>query len=175
MASRRQDLGSWLEGTPDGQGHDGVSRLGLPAAGRGSLGSAPRRVGALGIDWLLSMAVSAAFAPVPGGAGGIFAGAPEVTLAVFAGSTAVLVGLLGHTIGHRLLGLQVVRLRDLGATSGDAHAAPGNEPVTAVRPPGLFAGVVRTVLLCLVIPAAIWDRDRRGMHDAAAGTAIVRR
>jgi uncharacterized RDD family membrane protein YckC len=33
---------------------------------------------------------------------------------------------------------------------------------------------VRTVLLCLVIPAFIWDRDGRGLHDKAAGTVVVR-
>jgi len=35
--------------------------------------------------------------------------------------------------------------------------------------------VIRTVLLCLFIPAVIWDRDQRGMHDRLAGTVLVRR
>ncbi|MFE4466652.1 RDD family protein, partial [Oerskovia sp. NPDC056781] len=30
------------------------------------------------------------------------------------------------------------------------------------------------VLLCLVVPAVVWDGDGRGMHDKAAGTVIVR-
>jgi uncharacterized RDD family membrane protein YckC len=30
------------------------------------------------------------------------------------------------------------------------------------------------VLLALLVPALIWDRDGRGMHDKAAGTALVR-
>jgi hypothetical protein len=34
---------------------------------------------------------------------------------------------------------------------------------------------VRTVLLCLLIPAFITDRDQRGLHDRAAGTVLVRR
>ena len=33
---------------------------------------------------------------------------------------------------------------------------------------------LRTLLLCLVVPAAIWDGDGRGLHDKAAGTAVVR-
>jgi hypothetical protein len=33
---------------------------------------------------------------------------------------------------------------------------------------------VRTVLLCLAIPAFIWDRDQRGLHDRVAGTMLVR-
>jgi hypothetical protein len=34
---------------------------------------------------------------------------------------------------------------------------------------------VRTALLCLFFPALFSDSDGRGMHDRAAGTAIVRR
>ena len=34
--------------------------------------------------------------------------------------------------------------------------------------------LVRTVLLCLAIPALIWDRDQRGLHDRGAGTVLVR-
>jgi hypothetical protein len=34
--------------------------------------------------------------------------------------------------------------------------------------------VVRTVLLLLLVPAAVWDRDTRGLHDKAAGTVEVR-
>jgi uncharacterized RDD family membrane protein YckC len=30
------------------------------------------------------------------------------------------------------------------------------------------------VLLCLLIPALIWDRVGRGLHDRAAGTVVVR-
>jgi uncharacterized RDD family membrane protein YckC len=41
----------------------------------------------------------------------------------------------------------------------------------AVRP---FQAVVRTVLLCLFLPAMFWDRDGRGLHDKAAGTLIAR-
>jgi len=33
---------------------------------------------------------------------------------------------------------------------------------------------VRSALLCLVIPAVVWDRDGRGLHDTAAGTVLVR-
>jgi uncharacterized membrane protein YeaQ/YmgE (transglycosylase-associated protein family) len=116
----------------------------------------PRRVAALMVDWFLSLAVSGLLFPEDGAARGILAGDPLATLAVFGVSSAVLVGLLGHTIGHRLTGLRVIRLRD-------------------ARTPGLLAGVVRSALLLLVIPAVVWGRDGRGLHDVAAGTAIVRR
>ena len=43
---------------------------------------------------------------------------------------------------------------------------------TAAGSPGARA-LVRTVLLCLAVPPLIWDRDRRGLHDRAADTAVV--
>ena len=39
---------------------------------------------------------------------------------------------------------------------------------------GLRAAAPRFVLLCLLIPALISDRDGRGLHDQAAGTVVVR-
>lgn len=35
--------------------------------------------------------------------------------------------------------------------------------------------MVRTALVCLVIPAVVWDRDTRGLHDRAMSTVCVRR
>jgi len=66
----------------------------------------------------------------------------------------LLVGTLGSTIGHRLLGIRVVRLD--GAIAG---------PILAL---------IRTSLLAVVIPAVIWDRDTRGFHDKIAGTVTIR-
>ena len=110
------------------------------------------------------MAVASLFWPDPAGVGP-FAAQAWATLAVFGVSTAVFVSLLGHTLGHRLLGLRVVRL----APTGDGARRPLDGP------PGLIAGLVRTALLCLVVPAVVWDRDGRGLHDVAASTSIVRR
>jgi uncharacterized RDD family membrane protein YckC len=142
-------MGSWLDGSPQGAG-DGRSsrddRLRLPATGSGSFAPVGRRVGALVVDWFLSMAVSLL----------LFDSAPMATLAVFAVENLVLVSSTGYTVGHRLFGLRV---------------RPEGERAPVV---GLLRGAVRTVLLCLVIPAAIWDADGRGMHDRAARTIIVR-
>ncbi|WP_199424565.1 RDD family protein [Actinotalea solisilvae] len=169
MASRRDDLGSWLEGTPGDPSPEDVSALGLPASGPGSRAPLGRRVVAILVDWVLSMAVAAQVAPDPTSpAPGIFAADPRATLAVFALSTAVLVSTLGFTIGHRLVGVRVVRVRDLAARGSGEARGPA-------RAPGVVAGVVRTLLLCLVIPAVVWDREGRGMHDAAAGTVLVLR
>ncbi|HWS58000.1 MAG TPA: RDD family protein [Actinotalea sp.] len=165
MAPGREEVGSWLEGTPGGAGDDGASAL--PADGPGSRARLARRVAALGVDWAASLAISALLWPtVEDPPLRLLAGDPMATLGVFAVSTAVLVSLVGHTLGHRLLGLRVVRRADVAAHARD---------VAAAAPPGLLAGALRTALLCLVVPAVIWDREGRGLHDVAARTVLVRR
>ncbi len=67
----------------------------------------------------------------------------------------VLIAANGQTIGMRVVGARVIRVSDHG------------------RPRWWWAAV-RTVLLGLLVPAFIWDRDLRGTHDRAAGTVIVR-
>jgi uncharacterized RDD family membrane protein YckC len=141
----REDVGSWLEGSPTG-GEDRGGRLGLPSEGPGSLATVGRRAAALAIDWLLCLLISYL----------VFDANSMATLAVFAVENLLLVSTLGYTIGHRVLGLQV---RVLGGEG---------------RMVGLWRAAVRTVLLCLVVPAVVWDADGRGMHDKAAGTVIVR-
>ncbi len=99
---------------------------------------------ALAIDWALAVAVSIAF----------FNYEPLATLAVFAVAQAVLLLIVNGSVGHLIVRSRVVPIK--GGYLG------------AWRP------LVRTVLLCLVIPAVIWDRDQRGMHDRLAGTMLVR-
>ena len=141
----------------------------IPGDGAGSAASLVRRSVALVIDWVLSMAVASVFWPDPNAVGPRLLGAqPWATLLVFVVATVVLVGLLGHTVGHRLLGVRVARLVTDTSTGVVVRLpAPG--------PPGIPAAAVRTVLLALVIPAVVWDRSGRGMHDVAARTIIVRR
>jgi len=141
----RKDLGSWLSG-PD---TSGISKypgegLGLPESGHGSIARAGRRILALCIDWGIALLISN-FA---------FAGNPWANLAVFGVEQALLVGTLGYSIGHRIVGIHVTRL-DGG-------------------PAGPLAGLVRSVLLCLVVPAVIFDPDQRGLHDRAMSTVLVR-
>ncbi|MCU1432847.1 MAG: hypothetical protein JWP95_1952 [Actinotalea sp.] len=177
MASRREDLGSWLEGTPGDDGDDRTSGRRPRPRHPGTTASVPRRLAAVAVDWLLSLGVSAAFFPgdepavLP-----VLSGDPTATLAVFAVSTIVLVGTLGHTIGHRLLGIRIVRVRtEEEAAAGVGARMAAASPAGPTGSPGLVAALVRTGLLCLVIPAVVWDRTGRGLHDVAAGTAPVRR
>ena len=75
-------------------------------------------------------------------------------LALFGAETYVLTSLTGTTIGKRVFGLRVARLDG--------------------RPVGVGWGLVRTLLLLAVVPPLIYDRDRRGLHDKAANTIVVR-
>lgn len=159
----RRDVGSWLGGTPEGP-----AAVGLPDEGRGSIAGLTRRFVALCVDWLACLLVSAAFFPSSGSTGGVpvVGGDAGATLAIFAVENVVLVGTIGCTLGHRLLGLRVRRL----ALGADGGALPDDG-----RAPGLGRAAARTALLCLVVPAAIQDGIGRGLHDRAAGTAIIRR
>ena len=150
----RRDLGSWLQGpgslNPDAQ-PPGV-RLGLPAEGPGSVARFGRRAGAIIVDYALCTLIATLF-------GYHFAGhntgaAAFLPLAVFGVENLLLLGTAGFTIGHRLFGMQVRRL------GGGL--------------PGIVPALVRTILLCLAVPALIWDRDQRGLHDRVAGTVLVR-
>ena len=120
-------------------------RLGLPESGSGSLAKLGRRTMALVIDWSLAMLVSQAFA----------GGDATTTLVIFALVQWLLIATLGYSIGHRILGLQVLRL--------DGKYV------------GFRRSLMRIGLILLVIPATIWDADNRGLHDKAAGTVLVRR
>ena len=45
------------------------------------------------------------------------------------------------------------------------------QPIFCAR---VVRAVPRTLLVALIIPAAIWDADRRGLHDKLFGTVVVR-
>ncbi|MFD5278986.1 RDD family protein [Pseudarthrobacter sp. NPDC058362] len=141
----RKDIGSWLTG-PDTSGISRYpgARLGLPESGPGSIARAGRRIAAIAVDWGVAMLI----------AGFAFEGDRWATLAIFAVEQALLVGTLGYSIGHRVMGISVRRL--------------------AGGMPGPLAGLVRALLLCLVVPAVIFDADHRGLHDKAMNTVLVR-
>jgi uncharacterized RDD family membrane protein YckC len=39
----------------------------------------------------------------------------------------------------------------------------------------LLHAMLRTLLICLVIPAVVFNRDNRGLHDLAVNSVAVRR
>jgi len=137
-----------MEGPPSAQ-ERGLGypgeHLGLPEEGSGSVARVPRRLLALTVDWLGCVLVSNAFA----------GGDPWATLGIFAVLHVLTLGTIGASPGHALTGLRLRRL-DGGW-------------------PGPLPALARTVLLCLVVPAVVFDRDQRGLHDRAARTVLVRR
>ena len=151
----RKDVASWLEG-PNAQRPDADTdypgrRLGMPQHGPGSLGRFGRRLVAVFIDWSLCQLIAYAFFGVTFGQGSSGSWWP---LLVFGVENLVLLSTLGSTFGQRLLGLRLLSMNGGRAT--------------------LVQVLLRTVLLCLAIPALIWDRDQRGLHDKAARTVLVR-
>lgn len=107
---------------------------------------------ALAIDWLASTAVARlAFGPE------VFGRGPEqfATTGVFLAESALLVALAGGSFGQLALRLAVVRLDS--------------------RPVNLLQALLRSLLVCLVIPPLVFNRDSRGLHDLAVGTVVVRR
>ena len=153
--------GTWLEGpgvtlgelrNPDtwpGQ------RLGLPREGPTSV--APFSARALG--FLIDIVASALVA-------GLVVAQLErpsdlvrqaVPYAVLAAEHVLLVALTGQTLGMRLLGLKVLRLKDVS------------------RVPGFGPALLRTVPLLLTVGlTGFFTKDGRGLHDLAAGCVVVR-
>ncbi|MGB3911017.1 MAG: RDD family protein [Pseudolysinimonas sp.] len=124
-------------------------RLGLPESGPRSIARPGRRIAALLIDWAIASAISVAFFSTgPWQTNGF------ITLGLFAGIQLLFLLVLNGGVGHLLLGLRVVPL-DPG------RLAP-------------WRALVRTLLVCLFVPAVIWDADQRGLHDRLAGTLLVR-
>jgi len=128
-------------------------RLGLPEAGSGSVVGFGPRLGAILLDLLVAALI--------GGLVNSFLRSPD-----FASRQGASVGALllmytlllptaGQTVGMRMLRLRVVRV-------------PGGGPLRLGR------AFVRGVLVVLTIPALFTDRDQRGWHDKAVGSAIVR-
>jgi hypothetical protein len=120
-------------------------RLGLPERGPRSVARPGRRMAALAVDWALCSLISFAFFGYDAGA----------TLAIFAATQIIFIVTVAGSIGQLLFGMRVVPL--VGGWIG------------------VWRPIARTLLLCIVIPAVIWDRDQRGMHDRWVGTVLVRR
>ena len=152
----RRTLGSWLmtpgqspELLAEPQNYRG-QRLGLPQEGPGSIAPFGRRLAALMVDWFASLLVASVVAGLIGD--------PDfglLTLGIFFVQITLLQFLTGSSFGQRLLSLAVIR--------------------TDNRPPGLLSLLLRSALICLVIPPVVWDQDTRGLHDKAAKTVCVRR
>jgi uncharacterized RDD family membrane protein YckC len=130
-------------------------KIGLPQTGRGSLAPTGPRLLAFVVDTIASGLVAALF--VHHKSGGSFADRLPGSWSLIPFAVDYVLGVLvaGRTLGMYLTGLRVVRV------SQDV----------AIDPLRIIA---RTALLCLFVPALIFDRDGRGMHDRLTDTAVVR-
>jgi uncharacterized RDD family membrane protein YckC len=115
----------------------------------GEPAGAGRRLAAFFIDGVASDLVALLFTRPPSPA---YSGA---VLGIFVLERIVLTALTGASFGQRCVGIVVVRLDG--------------------RPVGFGAAAIRTVLLALLVPIFFVDREGRGLHDRAAGTAEVLR
>ena len=146
-------MGSWLDGpgaarpgSADAGAYPG-ERLGRPAQGPGSIASFLRRAGGLFVDWVGCVLI----------AEGLLAGVARpdlMALVVLVVVNVLLVGTIGTTVGHRVVGVRV--------------------ETPAGGPPGPVRALVRSLLLVLLVPPLLTDADHRGLHDRAAGTVVVR-
>ena len=101
---------------------------------------------ALLIDWILCLLLAVAVMPRP--YGNLWASAFLVVEYAF------FVGLFAQTPGMRVAKIRCLRL--------DGQRL------------GVYRALIRGALLALVVPALIMDSDRRGLHDRAADSVMVR-
>ncbi|MFD7712080.1 RDD family protein [Streptomyces sp. NPDC059785] len=151
----RQAIGSWLSGPRAAAEEAGADfgyrgeQLGLPEQGPGSIARPGRRIGALAVDWALCLLIAYGLLT-----DGYNQATGNWALLIFFVLSVLTVGTVGFTPGKRLFGLRVV-------SDGGGRANP-------------LRVLVRTVLLCVAVPALVWDRDGRGLHDRLARTIEVR-
>ena len=126
-------------------------RLGRPEAGPGSVAGWGRRLAALFVDWFGCLLVSEVITTVS------LSVSPDtersMPLLVFLLEVTLFTAAAGGSFGQLALRVAVVRL--------------DGRPVTVLN------ALVRTVLICLVIPPLVFNRDNRGLHDLAVGTLTV--
>lgn len=112
-----------------------------------------RRFLALLVDWTASTLVVAAFIGTAVWTG---TGLTQwATMGVFLLEATVLTALLGGSFGQLVCRVSVVRIDG--------------------RPVNLLQALLRTFLICLVVPPLVFNRDQRGLHDLAVNTITLQR
>ncbi|MFD3543983.1 RDD family protein [Streptomyces sp. NPDC058662] len=151
----RQAIGSWLSGPRAAAEEMGADfgypgrRLGMPQQGPGSMARFGRRLAAVAVDWVGCQLIAYGLIT-----GRNLTATGDWTLWLFLALTLLTVGTVGFTPGKRIVGLRVVA--EDGGRLGIGRVA------------------LRTLLLALVVPALVRDRDGRSLHDRAARAVEVR-
>ena len=107
-----------------------------------------RRLIAVVLDWFMCLAIAHLIVR------NLSAGAQFLPLAIFFAEVGALTALAGASAGQRIL-----RIRVVDATSGGRINA--------------WRALLRTLLICLVIPA-IFTKEGRGYHDWFTNSVVVR-
>lgn len=141
---------SWLDGPPPRLAGYPGDRLGLRETGRGSVASQGAKLGAFLLDLVVAGVLG--FVAVRPHTPHDFQISNAVADGAFVLLTAALLATSGRTLGMRTLGLQVVRLD--GRRMG-------------------WRALPRQILVGLLVPAIIVNRDRRGLHDLWLRTVVV--
>lgn len=147
-----QDLGTSPARAP---GEHRGARLGLPASGQGAVASWGVRMAAFLVDCFASALVGRLIDPLPQDLETVTAQAAIAPLVVLAVVNVIGLALLGQTPGMKLFGIRVRPLE------GDPARL------------GFVPALVRTALLSLFVPAIVFDRDGRGIHDRLSGAVVV--
>ena len=115
-----------------------------------------RRLGALLIDWVIAAlsAVTLAGVSYPPAPLDQDPSQTFIIIGFFVAEVGILTGLLGRSIGKRLMGMRIEN--------------PDGRPI------GIPRALLRTLLLCTVLPAIVMTDDKRGIHDLAAGSRVVK-
>jgi uncharacterized RDD family membrane protein YckC len=131
-------------------------RLGLPAGGPGSIANFNRRAVAFIVDVIASALVAGLFVATLSHSHSGYGGLPQ-NWSLIPFCVDYIGGMLfaGRTVGMYLVGIRIIRV---------------DRPL-AVNP---WQALIRTLLLVIVVPAVITDKDGRGLHDRVAATAVVR-
>ena len=111
-----------------------------------------RRAGGIAIDWAVAILLVRLVLPgVPYGSGA----SALATMGAFFVEVTLLTWLTTSSFGQRLVGICVVGV--------DGQRL------------GLWRVVIRTLLICLVIPALVYNSQGRGLQDIVAGSVVLMR
>lgn len=100
------------------------------------------------VDWMLAALLSLGFFADP-------RLNPLPAMLIFILSYAFFAGIFGQTPG-----MWVTRLRCVSIVDG--------------RPIGIAKAALRGLLRYLIVPALVFDADRRGLHDRLVGSTVIR-
>ena len=129
-------------------------RYGLPETGVGAVAGLGRRLLGFVVDCVVAALITSPFVQVHLASPNATQSASYWSLLTWFVITVIGTGFFGTTPGMVLAGIRVARI--------------DGRPML-----GPWRAAIRAILVMLIVPAVIWDADRRGLHDKAAGTIVL--